>query len=50
MWNADAAKTSTVVLMAMHSNCPGAGAGEGIFGLQEAQWQDTTCCKNRFLS
>jgi len=50
MWNADASETFTVVSMAMHSNYPGAGAREGIFGPQGAQWRDTTGCKQRFLS
>lgn len=42
MWNADAAETSTLVLMAVHSNYPGAGAQEGILGPWEAQWHDAT--------
>lgn len=47
MWNADAAETSTLVLMAVHSNYPGAGAQEGIFGPWDAQWHDATCYKTK---
>lgn len=42
-WNVDAAGTLTLVLMAVHSNYPGAGAREGIFGPWEAQWHNATC-------